>query len=78
VRAYVQPTFARAETVRIFAALVPALLYCVYFIAFALASRLAWNVTLWGGAILLAGGMGLLVSFAFTAPVTPTEERELR
>lgn len=71
LRAVVRPTFARAQTVRLFAFLTPAVLYAVYFAAFALASHLAWSITLWLGAIILAGGMGLLVSFAYTLPEAP-------
>ena len=54
---------------RLFAFLSPAILYLLYFGAFKLTGQLGgWSFELWGGAVLLAGITGWLLSYAFFAP----------
>jgi hypothetical protein len=49
--------------VRIFAFLVPAILYGLYFAALALTGPIWWTVHMWAGAVVLAGLAGWLVSY---------------
>ena len=53
---------------RLFAFLVPAILYLLFFGALKLQGALSWSFELWGGTVLLAGFAGWLLSYAFFAP----------
>jgi len=50
---------------RLFAFLVPALLYLFFFSAFMLEDALNWSLEFWGGTVILAGLAGWLLSYAF-------------
>ncbi len=63
---------ARDWATRLFAFLVPAVLYLIFFAAFHLEGVLGlapeltvWSLELWGGTVLLAGFAGWLLSYAF-------------
>ena len=63
---------ARGGHTRLFAFLVPALLYLLFFAAFQLEAMLGWSFELadwslemWGGTVILAGFTGWLLSYAF-------------
>jgi MFS family permease len=71
LRALLRPTRDRPNQTRLFAALAPMALYGVYFGAIGLTTGIAWSTSLWLGAIILAGAIGFLVSFAFIEPVAP-------
>ncbi|HET6780962.1 MAG TPA: hypothetical protein VFH67_02580 [bacterium] len=58
-----RPSPERPAAVRWFAFTVPVLLYATYFAALALTTGTWWSVHLWTGAIVLAGLVGLLMSF---------------
>lgn len=60
-----RPFAGNSDAVRGFAFSVPAIFYSLYFATRALTGSLDWTVHLWGGAILLAGIGGLLLSYAF-------------
>jgi hypothetical protein len=47
---------------------VPAVQYLFYFIAIMLWARVSWSVHMWTGAIVIAGGVGWLVSYLVVAP----------
>jgi hypothetical protein len=66
-----RPSLARPGALRLFAFATPAVLYALYFLALHLAEGLAWSVTLWLGAILLAGVVGLLISYVMLPPAVP-------
>jgi hypothetical protein len=60
---------------RAFAFAVPAMYFAVYFLALALAKGVWWSVHLWTGVILLAGGVGWLLSYLVAPPVaSPARE----
>ena len=46
----------------------PAVQYLLYFLAVILWAGLAWSVHLWTGAIVIAGGVGWLLSYLVVAP----------
>ena len=50
---------------RLFAFLVPAILYLLFFSALLLVGDLGWSLEFWGGTVLLAGFAGWLLSYAF-------------
>ena len=54
---------------RVFAFLVPVVNYIVYFAAlFVIAGNIAWSVHLWTGSIVMAGVVGLLLSYLLVPP----------
>ena len=74
-----EPSADRASAMRAFAFAVPVALYGLYFLALALTGGIWWTAELWTGSILLAGGVGVLVSYlvlpsAAAAP-SPQEAR---
>lgn len=50
---------------------IPALYYALYFVALALTAGIGWTIHLWAGAIIMAGSVGLLLSYLITPPATP-------
>ncbi len=63
LRWWLRPAAPRPSSVRIFAFLVPAILYGLYFAALALTGPIWWTVHMWAGAVVLAGLAGWLVSY---------------
>ena len=59
---WLKPSVARIRELRLFAALLPAALYALYFLAAIFTSGLWWSIHLWTGAIVLSGVTGWLVS----------------
>ena len=72
-----RPSSARLGSLRLFAFTVPVVFYGGYFLTLGLAKSLYWSVHLWAGSILLAGIVGLLLTFtvAFLKPA-PEEGKE--
>ena len=64
------PSPERPKTIRIFAFSIPAVLYALYFLTLALTGGVSWPVELWAGSILLAGAVGVLLSY-LTVPPSP-------
>ncbi len=58
-----KPLERQPLALRIFSFSVPAIYYAFYFIVLSLTYGLGWPVELWSGSILLAGFMGLLLSY---------------
>src|SRR5262245_1766189 len=58
----------RPRALRTVAFAVPAVQYLLYFLAVILWAHLAWSVHLWTGAIVIAGGVGWLLSYLVVAP----------
>jgi hypothetical protein len=63
-----KPSLAHPGALRLFAFVVPTLLYGLYFLDLLLTQGVWWSVHLWAGTILLAGVVGLLLSFVFQSP----------
>lgn len=55
---------------RWFAFGVPVIFYTLYFLALVLTDGVWWVIRVWGGATLLAGITGWLLSYAFMPPQT--------
>ncbi|MBN9391783.1 MAG: hypothetical protein J0I20_27355 [Chloroflexi bacterium] len=53
---------------RLFAFLVPTVMYGLYFLEIALFGQVLWSAPLWGGSIFLAGVTGLVVSYLVFQP----------
>lgn len=65
----------RGVRLRVFAFATPAVLFTLYFLTLALSGGVAWTVELWSGAVLLAGAVGLLLSYL---PVSPASGEAAR
>jgi hypothetical protein len=58
-----RPTFLRLGALRLFAFLVPAIQFALFFISMISTTGIWWSVHLWTGSIFLAGVVGFLLSF---------------
>jgi len=65
---WVQPSAEKPFAFRLFAFAVPTLLYSFYFAMLLFSDGIAWTTHLWAGTIVLAGVVGLLLSYAFVPP----------
>ncbi|MHB8509921.1 MAG: hypothetical protein ACYDGR_14960, partial [Candidatus Dormibacteria bacterium] len=60
-----RPTPSRVLRLRLFAAGTPLVVYALYFVVLGVITGTFWSIHLWAGAIFLASGMGLLLSYVF-------------
>jgi len=65
---WLRPSMARSRAFRLFAFAVPAIYYTLYFVVIMVTQGLDWSVHLWTGAIVLAGVVGLLLSYLLIPP----------
>lgn len=65
---YLKPSAERPGALRVFAFAVPVILYALYFLVLTVTGGVSWSVELWAGAILLAGTVGLLLSYLQLPP----------
>jgi hypothetical protein len=66
-----RPSAERVASLRTFAFALPAALYLLYFIAVELGGGITWSIHLWLGALVLAGVVGLLLSYMAAPPAVP-------
>jgi hypothetical protein len=66
---WLRPSMMRPGALRVFAFAVPAIEYTLYFVAIMVIQGLDWSVHLWTGSIVLAGVVGLLLSYLLIPPV---------
>ena len=66
--AWLRPAPDRVLAFRAVAFAIPAVQYLLYFLAVMTWARVAWSVHLWTGAIVIAGGVGWLLSYLVVAP----------
>jgi hypothetical protein len=69
-----RPSAARLPQLRIFAFVVPLVMYALYFRGLIVADGVWWPVHLWAGAPVVAGLTGLLVSYCAVPPPAPAAE----
>jgi hypothetical protein len=70
--AYFKPSIERVLAWRVFAFGVPTLFYSLYFATLWATGGIWWSVHLWTGAIVLAGAVGLLISYLVVPPASQT------
>jgi hypothetical protein len=70
---WLRPSAARVGALRVFAFAVPALLYTLYFVMLLLTTGVEWPMPVWTGSIVLAGLVGLGVSYLVVPPEAPPE-----
>ena len=74
---FVRPSAKRPATLRIFTFAVPATLYALYFLALRLTIGIVWSVHLWAGVIVLAGVVGLSLSYLVVPPYQSAVQRAM-
>jgi hypothetical protein len=70
---WLRPSLVRSQALRWFAFAVPAIYYALYFVAIIVTQGLDWSVHLWTGSIVLAGVVGLLLSYLIIPPAHVSE-----
>lgn len=70
-----KPSAERPASFRIFAASMPVILYALHYAGLLLTVGVWWSVSLWTGAIAVAGIAGLLLSYLVVPPAVPVEQR---
>ncbi|MBF6589493.1 MAG: PD40 domain-containing protein, partial [Ktedonobacterales bacterium] len=71
--ARLRPSAARPGALRVFAFVVPLVYYALYFLALQLSGGIGWTIHLWAGAAIMAGAVGLLLSFLVVPLPLPAE-----
>jgi hypothetical protein len=65
---WLRPSVVRSGPLRLFAFAIPAIYYALYFVVLIVTQGLGWSVHLWTGSIVLAGVVGLLLSYLIIPP----------
>jgi len=73
----VRPSTTRFNELRIFAFVVPVVLYLLYFLALGLTEGIVWSIHLWLGSCILAGVVGFLLSYLMVGPRSSGERGDV-
>jgi hypothetical protein len=79
---FLEPSLDHPASVRLFAFLVPAMFYALYFVDLAIVGPIKfqggilWSAPFWAGAPLIAGITGFLLSFVMLPPAQVAEEKD--
>ncbi len=73
---WLQPGALRLFQLRLFAAVVPVILYSLYFLALLMLGGVWWPIHLWAGGIVLSGVTGWLMSYLIIPPAHETRLQE--
>jgi hypothetical protein len=65
-----KPSVTRLLEFRLFAFVVPLVYYGLYFLVLVLTKGVDWTIHLWMGSIVIAGVIGLLLSYLVIPPLT--------
>jgi len=68
---WLQPDVRRPPQLRLWSALIPVVLYSLYFLALLLVGGIWWPIHLWAGGIALASVTGWLMSYLIVPPAIP-------
>ncbi len=66
---WLKPTRTRPVAFRVTAFLIPFVFYGLYFVVLSLTKGISWSIHLWMGSIVLAGIIGLLMSYLLIPPL---------
>jgi len=69
-----KPTTERKVELRLFAFLAPVIIYGAYFLGLGLTAGIGWSVHLWTGSVVMAGIIGLLLSYILVLPAASSEQ----
>jgi hypothetical protein len=68
---WLEPNVQRPQRLRLWSALIPVVLYSLYFVALLMLGGIWWPIHLWAGSIGLAGLTGWLMSYLVAPPAFP-------
>lgn len=68
-----QPSVKHVDVLRVFAFSLPFVYYLCYFITLMITSGIAWSIHLWLGSTVMAGVLGLLLSYLLMPPSSPVQ-----
>jgi Tol biopolymer transport system component len=71
-----KPSPTRSLEFRIFAFAAPVVYYGLYFLVIQLTGGIGWTIHLWMGSIVLAGAIGVLLSYLLIPPLTVATEEQ--
>lgn len=72
-----QPSLKKVDAFRLFAGIVPIIIYAVYFLVLWITMGVVWSIHLSVGSILVSGIAGWLISYVMIPPRIPTEQEIL-
>jgi hypothetical protein len=72
---WLKPDAEDKAALRLFAFAVPVVTNSIYFLGLFAIKGIAWSVHLWVGSIVMAGVVGLLLSYVLVPPQEPTEQK---
>lgn len=70
---WLRPSVERRDSLRIFAFLTPLILYLFYFLDLIFANGIMWSIHLWLGSCVMAGSVGLVLSYLLVPPLGPAQ-----
>lgn len=70
---WLRPSIERQDSLRVFAFLTPLILYLCYFLDLIFASGIVWSIHLWLGSCVMAGIVGLVLSYLLVPPLGPAQ-----
>lgn len=71
-----KPAVERKAALHLFAFVVPVVINGMYFLGLAAIKGIAWSVHLWVGSIVMAGIVGLMLSYVLVPPQMPAKQKE--
>ena len=71
-----KPSVEHANALRLFAFLTPLLLFLFYFIDLMIQPGIVWSIHLWLGSCVMAGIVGLAMSYLLVPPLGPVEDED--
>jgi hypothetical protein len=74
---FLKPSVSRVDAFRLFAGVVPVIIYAVYFLALWITVGIVWSVHLSVGSILVSGIAGWLISYVMIPPKVPADQETL-
>ena len=73
---WLKPSLKRQNELRLFAFLVPMFLFLFYFLDLMVTHGIIWSIHLWLGSCIMAGIVGLVLSYLLAPPQGPVEQPE--
>ena len=73
---WLKPSLKRLNELRLFAFLVPMFLFLFYFLDLMVTHGIIWSIHLWLGSCVMAGIVGLVLSYLLAPPQGPVEQKE--
>jgi len=73
---WLKPSLKRQNELRLFTFLVPMFLFLFYFLDLMVTHGIIWSIHLWLGSCVMAGIVGLVLSYLLAPPQGPAEQME--